>query len=96
MAKGEVLRTIKLSDDQSDRIFAALESDDPRYLAQLMQEFLQRHALEVRKAWSEVHRLATCDQETEVCEVSYITNEVIVRRRGPKEPTATQFVYEDQ
>lgn len=96
MAKGEVLRTIKLSDEQSDRIFAALESDDPKFLAQLIQEFLQRHTLEVRKAWTEVHRIANCDPQTETCEVSYITNEVIVRRRGANEPPVTQFVYEDR
>ncbi len=84
----DVLRTVKLTDEQMDRIYSVLESDNAQFLARLMQEFLQRQALEKAKAWSEVVRIANVDRDTEDVRVSYVTNEIIVskKKEGNSDP----------
>ena len=74
----DILRTVKLTDEQAARIYSALESDDAQFLARIVQEFLQRQALEKKKAWQEVCRIAEVNRETEDVTLSYVTNEIIV------------------
>ena len=74
----DILRTVKLTDEQAARIYSGLESDDAQFLARIVQEFLQRQALEKKKAWQEVCRLAEVNRETEDVTLSYVTNEIIV------------------
>ena len=83
----DILRTVKLTDEQAARIYSGLESDDAQFLASIVQEFLQRQALEKKKAWQEVCRIAEVNRETEDVTVSYVTNEIIVRARKEKEET---------
>ena len=40
---------------------------------------MQRHALEVNKTWREVARIAEVDFQSHKFEVSYMTNEIVVR-----------------
>lgn len=80
----DILRTVKLTDEQADRIFAALECAEAKFLARLMQEFMARNALEKKRAWSEVYRIAEIDLPTEECHVSYATNEIVVKKRSEK------------
>ena len=76
---GKIVKTVKLTQEQSDRLFAALEGASARFIARLMEEYMQRHALEVNKAWREVARIAEGDLALHKFEVSYMTNEIIVR-----------------
>lgn len=80
----DILRTVKLTDEQADRIYAVLESADTKFVARLLQEFLTRNALEKKRAWSEVHRIAEVDSLTEECFVSYATSEIIVKKKSEK------------
>lgn len=94
----EVLRTVKLTDEQADRIYAVLECAEAKFLARLMQEFLARNALEKSRAWSEVARIAQVDPLTEECVVSYATNEIIVKKKSEQKPegSKTWVVVEDE
>jgi hypothetical protein len=78
----EILRTVKLSDEQADRIYAAVESDDSAFLARIIQDFLERHALQRAKAWSEIYRIAAVDREREDVKVSHLTKEILVFKKA--------------
>ena len=82
----EILRIVKLTDEQADRIHAVLECAEAKFLARLMQEFLARNALEKKRAWSEIARIAQVDPLTEKCVVSYATNEIIVKKKSEQKP----------
>lgn len=94
----EILRTVKLTDEQADRIFAVLESEGTKFVARLLQEFLTRNTFERKRAWSEVHRIAEVDSLTEDCFVSYATREIIVKKRNEQKPedSKTWEVMEDE
>ena len=93
----DIVRTVKLTDEQADRIFAVLECGEAKFLARLVQEFLVRNALEKKRAWSEVARIAQVDRDTEECVVSYATNEIIVKKKSEKqEASKTWEVVEDE
>lgn len=94
----EILRTVKLTDEQADRIFSVLECAEATFLARVMQEFLERNALEKARAWSEVHRMAEVDPLTEKCVVSYATREIIVKKKSEQKPedSGTWEVMEDE
>ena len=79
MMAGEVIKTVKLTDEQADRLFAVLEGASAKFIARLMEEYMQRHALEVSKTWREVARIAGVDLATHKLQISYVTNEIIVR-----------------
>jgi hypothetical protein len=81
----EILRTVKMSDEQADRIYAALESDDSAFLARIIQDFLERHALQRAKAWSEICRIAGVDREKEGVKVSHLTKEILVYKKSDEE-----------
>ena len=94
----EILRTVKLTDEQADRIYAVLECADAKFLARLMQEFMARNALEKSRAWNEVARIAQVDRDTEQCIVSYATREIIVKKKSEQKPedSKTCEVMEDE
>jgi len=94
----DILRTVKLTDEQADRIYAVLECAEAKFLARLMQEFLARNALEKSRAWGEVARIAQVDPLTEECVVSYATNEIIVKKKSEQKPegSRTWVVVEDE
>lgn len=93
----DILRTVKLTDEQADRIFAVLECAEATFLARVMQEFLARNTLERRRAWSEVRRIAQVDPLTEECYVSYATSEIVVKKKSEKrEGAKTWVVMEDE
>lgn len=94
----EILRTVKLTDEQTDRIFSALECLDARFLSRLVQEFMMRSALEQKRAWSEVNRIANIDPLTETCHISYATNEIVVKKKSEEKPEGakTWVVMEDE
>ena len=94
----DILRTVKLTDEQADRIYAVLECVDARFVARLLQEFIARNALEKKRAWSEVHRIAEVDSLTEECFVSYATHEIIVKKKSEQKPedSKTWEVMEDE
>ena len=94
----DILRTVKLTDEQADRIYAVLECAEAKFLARLMQEFMARNALEKSRAWSEVARIAQADRDTEECVVSYATNEIIVKKKSEQKPEGTETwkVMEDE
>ena len=76
---GKIVKTVKLTDEQADRLFAVLEGASARFIARLMEEYLQRHAMEVSKAWREAARIAEVDLATHKLQISYLTSEIIVR-----------------
>lgn len=84
---GRVVKTVKLTDEQADRLFAVFEGDSAKYLARVLEEYSQRHSLEVSKAWREVARIAEVDLETHKVQISYVTNEIVVREleKGDKD-----------
>ena len=86
----DILRTVKLTDEQADRIYAVLESAETRFVARLLQEFLTRNTLDRKRAWSEVHRIAEVDSLTEECFVSYATNEIIVKKKSEQKPEGSK------
>ena len=94
----DILRTVKLTDEQADRIYGVLECADAKFLARLMQEFMARNALEKSRAWSEIARIAQVDRDTEECVVSYATNEIIVKKKSEQKPEGTETwkVMEDE
>lgn len=94
----DAMRTVKLTDEQADRIYAVLESAETRFVARLLQEFLTRNTLDRKRAWSEVHRIAEVDSLTEECFVSYATNEIIVKKKSEQKPggTKTWEMVEDE
>ena len=93
----EILRTVKLTDEQADRIFSVLECAEATFLARVMQEFLARNTLERRRAWSEVRRIAQVDPLTEECYVSYATSEIVVKKKSEKREDSNIWeVVEDE
>lgn len=94
----EILRTVKLTDEQAERIFSVLECAEATFLARVMQEFLERNALEKARAWNEVARIAQVDPLTEKCVVSYANREIIVKKRNEQKPedSKTWEVMEDE
>ena len=93
----DILRTVKLTDEQADRIFSVLECAEATFLARVMQEFLERNALEKARAWSEVHRMAEVDPLTEKCYVSYATSEIVVKKKSEKREDSNIWeVVEDE
>ena len=93
----EILRTVKLTDEQTDRIFSALECLDAKFLSRLVQEFMMRSALEQKRAWSEVRRIAQVDPLTEECYVSYATSEIVVKKKSEKREDSNIWeVVEDE
>lgn len=76
---GKVVKKVKLTDEQADRLFAVLEGGSAKYLARVLEEYLQRHSMEVSKAWREVARIAEVELETHNVQISYVTNEIVVR-----------------
>lgn len=86
----DILRTVKLTDEQADRIYAVLECADAKFIARLIQEFMARNALEKKRAWSEIARIAQVDPLTEECAVSYATNEIIVKKKTEQKPEGSK------
>jgi hypothetical protein len=79
------IRTIKLSQDQMDRIQADLECDDSETLAQIFADLLAKLALRKSRAWNEIRRIAELDGSKEYCEISFIDNTIVVLPHGDVE-----------
>lgn len=81
--KENIKRTMKLTDDQAAKIGADLNGDAAaKLLAKTLNEFLSIRIETERKAWDEVHRIASIDELTETCSISWATNEIIIRERS--------------
>jgi hypothetical protein len=79
------IRTIKLSQDQMDRIQADLECDDSETLAQIFADLLAKLALRKSRAWNEIRRIAELDGSKEYVEISFIDNAIVVLPHGDAE-----------
>lgn len=72
-------RVIKLSDEQAKRLEPELQGHrDAKFIARVFDEFLRKRAVDEQQAWSEVHRIADIDTQTEHCVVKWLTNEIFV------------------
>lgn len=81
----EVLRTLKLDDDQYSRINAILSSEEPENIGRVLAAMLRSLALEREKAWDEVYRIASVDRDTERVQISHVTKEIIVLRKSKED-----------
>ena len=72
-------RVVKLSEEQAKRLEPELQGHrDAQFIARVFDEFLRKRAIDEQKAWSEVHRIAGIDTQTEHCVVKWLTNEIFV------------------
>jgi hypothetical protein len=75
------IRTIKLSQDTTERLRADLESCDSEQIAELVAVLMRKAALGRVRAWEEIHRVANTKPEIERVRLSLFTNEILVFER---------------
>jgi hypothetical protein len=60
------------------RLRADIEADDPGLIGEIIAAALSRLALTRIRAWEEIRRIASVNEDTERMELSFATNEILV------------------
>jgi hypothetical protein len=78
-------RKVEVSKPLFDMLWAEIEAEDDRAIGRIIASMLQELALSRQKAWGEVVRIASVDEETETATLAFSDNCILVYEKESSE-----------